>query len=161
MIMKLRIASLTILFVCLFAGTATTYPIDGYGVTNIRRLNYMQMVVDGELKGTMPFPGMMKQSYEIQLNLWDSSFNSLVTIPSPDPDLQAGIDKLFPRFNENYSISILDITPGRPVRYASRKETIGYQPGQICCARKKCAPGSGHYTMNIRFLFLIQRRIRL
>lgn len=122
---------LTVLLIFLVQGQATTYPIDGYGATNIRRLDYLQQVVDGELKGTMPLPGMMKATYEIQLNLWDSSYNNLATLPAPDPGLQAAIDRLFPRYSDNYSVSILDITPGRPVRYASRKETDGYQPGSV------------------------------
>jgi hypothetical protein len=129
--MKIRIYFLIALLTCLFVESATTYPIDGYGDTNIRRLDYLGMVVDGELKGTMPYPGQLKASYEIQLNLADSVGKTLTSIPAPDPILQSAIDKLFPRYNENYSLSVLDITPGRPVRYASRKENAQYQPGSV------------------------------
>src|SRR5688572_6060477 len=114
--MSLRISLLTLLIVCACITDGPTYPIDGYGATNIRRLDYMEMVVDGELKGTMPIPGAMKKSYEIQLNLWDERGDSLTAIPAPDPGLQDAINSLFPRLNENYSIAVLDITPGRPVR---------------------------------------------
>lgn len=129
--MTLRISLLTLLIVVICITDGPTYPIDGYGATNIRRLDYMEMVVDGELKGTMPIPGAMKKSYEIQLNLWDERGDSLTSIPAPDPKLQDAINSLFPRLNENYSVAVLDITPGRPVRYASRKETAGYQPGSV------------------------------
>ncbi|HEY3386696.1 MAG TPA: serine hydrolase, partial [Saprospiraceae bacterium] len=107
------------------------YPIDGYPNTNIRRLDYLQQVVDGEIKGTMPIAGAMKASNDICLNLMNRMGDSLYVIPAPDPELQKAINRLFPRLNENYSIALLDITVGRPARYASRKETSGYQPGSV------------------------------
>src|SRR5678816_2218419 len=57
--------------------------------------------------------------------------DSLAVIPAADPDLQKAINSLFARLNENYSIALLDITEGKPIRYASRKETDGYQPGSV------------------------------
>ncbi|MEO5906766.1 MAG: serine hydrolase, partial [Saprospiraceae bacterium] len=129
--MPYRISLLIILFSCAFITDAPTYPIDGYGSTNIRRLQYLQMVVDSLIKGPMPIPGAMKKTYEIQLNLDDERGDSVATIPSPDPELQAAINSLFPRLNENYSIAVLDVTEGKPIRYASRKETVGYQPGSV------------------------------
>jgi len=129
--MFLRITVLTLLFVGLFITEAPTYPLDGYNQTNIARLDYLQLVVDGKIKGTKPIPGAMKLTYEIQLTLTDEKGDSVATIPAPDPVLQEAINKLFPRLNENYSVAILDITPGRPIRYASRKETVGYQPGSV------------------------------
>src|SRR5689334_15477347 len=122
---------LTFLIICVCVTKGPTYPIDGYPYTNIKRLYYLQLVVDGELKGTKPLPGAMRNTYEIQLNLDDERGDSLETIPVPDPVLQAKINSLFPRLNENYSIALLDITEGRPIRYASRKETVGYQPGSV------------------------------
>ena len=126
-----RVLILTLLFSCIFITDAPTYPLDGYGATNIRRLDYLSEVIEGNLKGAMPIPGAMKQTYEIQLNLDDERGRELNGIPAPDPELQAAINSLFPRLNENYSISLLDVTEGRPIRYASRKETVGYQPGSV------------------------------
>ena len=122
---------ITLCIVCFVVSDSPSYPIDGYPFTNIKRLSYLQKVVDGELKGTMPIPGAMRKTYEIQLNLWDERGDSLATIPAPDPGLQKAINGLFPRLNENYSIAVLDITPGKPIRYASRKENDGYQPGSV------------------------------
>lgn len=129
--MLIRVYFLVILFLCMFITDAPTYPLDGYGATNIRRLDYLESVVDGELKGQMPIPGALKKSYEIQLNLDDKRGATLTEIPAPDPALQAEINSLFPRLNENYSIAVLDITEGKPIRYASRKESAGYQPGSV------------------------------
>lgn len=129
--MHYKIQALTLLFTFLCITDAPTYPIDGYAHTNIRRLHYLQLVADEEIKGKMPIAGAMKSVYDIHLNLTGSKGDSLATIPSHDIALQQAIRSLFPRLNENYSLSILDITPGRPLRYASQKETAGYQPGSV------------------------------
>jgi hypothetical protein len=121
----------TLLLIVLVAGEAPTYPIDGYSFTNIRRLAYLQLIVDGALKGPKPVPGAMKSIHEIRLNLAGPEGDALAILPTPDPVLQKAINGLFPNLNENYSIALLDITPGRPVRYASRKENTGYQPGSV------------------------------
>src|SRR5690606_2727726 len=81
--------------------------------------------------GTKPLPGAMKSTHEIRLHLTGRAGDSLDVLPNPDPALQKAINSLFPNLNENYSISLLDLTPGRPMRYASRKETTGYQPGSV------------------------------
>lgn len=129
--MPYKIQALILLFTFLCITDAPTYPIDGYAHTNIRRLHYLQLVVDGKIKGTKPIAGAMKSVDDIHLNLTGSKGDSLTTLPSPDIALQQAINSLFPRLNDNYSLSLLDITPGRPLRYASRKETAGYQPGSV------------------------------
>jgi hypothetical protein len=126
-----RKALTTLLLITLVVAEAPTYPIDGYSFTNIRRLDYLQRIVNGELKGTKPLPGAMKSTHDIRLNLQGPAGDSLDILPKPDPGLQKAINSLFPNLNENYSIALLDITPGRPVRYASRKEKSGYQPGSV------------------------------
>ncbi|MBK8699218.1 MAG: hypothetical protein IPN29_06595 [Saprospiraceae bacterium] len=110
---------------------ATTYPIDGYADTNIKRLLYLQLVADGELKGRKPMAGAMTSIRDIKLQLTGATGDSLTDIPQADAAFQKAISGLFPRLNENYSISIMDITPGKPIRYAARKETAGYQPGSV------------------------------
>lgn len=129
--MVYRISALIFTLVCLSITEATTYPIDGYAYTNIRRLKYLQLVKDGELKGTQPIAGAMKSVEDIRLHLTGQVGNSLINIPTPDPGLQKAISDLFPRLSENYSLALLDITPGRPMRYANWKETNGYQPGSV------------------------------
>lgn len=129
--MVFRLSALSFILVCMFFLEAASYPIDGYMFTNIRRLKYLQMVADGELKGTKPIPGAMKSVHDIRLNLTGTKGDSLAVIPAPDEELQNAINSLFPYLNENYSISLLDITPGRPLRYAGRKENAGYQPGSV------------------------------
>ncbi|MBP8086655.1 MAG: hypothetical protein KAY48_05150 [Saprospiraceae bacterium] len=122
---------LTVFFICLFATGAPSYPIDGYSSTNIRRLDYLQRVVDGEIKATKPILGAMKSVDDVCLNLMNRMGDQLDSIPAPDPSLQKAVNSLFPGLNEHYSFALLDITLGRPVRFASRKETDGYQPGSV------------------------------
>lgn len=116
------------LFLLLPVAGASVYPIDGYEVTGIDRLQRLQLVVSGEIKDIKPPPGAMKSINDIKLNL---AGNPLQSIPSPDPELQKSIEALFPNLDESYSIALLDITPGREVRYATLKEKHGYQPGSV------------------------------
>ena len=108
----------------------TAYPLDGYQVSGIRRLVYVQQILDGKVTGTQPVAGAQKSITDIQLNLYPRK-GELSTLPTPDPDFQKAIDRLFPNLNESYSIAVLDITPGRPFRYAQKKGDRGFQPGSV------------------------------
>lgn len=110
---------------------ANDYPIDGYDETGIRRLKYLEMIAAGELTGNLPAIGGRKSVDEIHLNLLGNRGDSLEKLPAVNPKFQASINALFPRLDESYSISILDITPGKPIRYAGRKEKGQYQPGSV------------------------------
>ena len=119
------------MILCFASAIGSSYPIDGFAFTNIKRLKYLQLVNDGEIKGTKPIPGAMKSIHDIRLHLTGERGNVLNGMPAPDPALQRAINSLFPNLNENYSISVMEITDGKPIRYASRKETAGYQPGSV------------------------------
>jgi hypothetical protein len=110
---------------------AMTYPIDGYQTTGIKRLLYLQLVESGEITGTLPKEGALLSISEIKLNLTDAKGDSLTEMPDVNKKLQASIDALFPNMHESYSLAILDITSGRPIRYAKRKDKQGFQPGSV------------------------------
>ncbi|KAJ1382828.1 beta-lactamase/transpeptidase-like protein, partial [Ochromonadaceae sp. CCMP2298] len=98
----------------------------------IRRLAYLQKVRDGEVKATPLLPGALKTYGDIKLNFADTLGEKLsIGLPAVDPALQKSINSIFPNLDESYSIALLDITPGRPVRYAKRKENVGFQPGSV------------------------------
>jgi hypothetical protein len=123
-----------ILFFLLASITTETnaYPIDGYGLTGIRRLLYLDLILKGELKGTVIIEGAQKTLEQIKLNLYQTpKGDSLKTLPEVDPVLQKSLNTLFPNLDESYSISVIDITPGKPIRYAARKEDRGFQPGSV------------------------------
>ena len=107
------------------------YPIDGYLLTGIRRLVRLQLVLSGEIKDTKPIEGARKTLDEIHLQLENTKGDSLTILPKTDPELQKKLNVLFPNLDESYSVTLLDITPGKKIRYASRQETRGFQPGSV------------------------------
>lgn len=115
----------------IFTITLFSYPIDGYESTGIRRLLYLQLVQSGELPGKLPKDGGQLSIKDIKLNLLGSRGDSLEVLPKSNEQLQKSIDAMFPNLDESYSISVLDITEGYPIRYAKRKEKSGYQPGSV------------------------------
>ena len=112
--------------------TVFSYPIDGYLFSGIRRVLRLQLILNGELKDTPPIKGAQKSIEDIKLNLLQTpKGDSLTSLPEPDPDLQKALSSVFPNLHESYSIALMDITPGRPIRYASRQESRGFQPGSV------------------------------
>lgn len=118
------------------------YPIDGYKSTGIRRLLRLEWIVSGKIKDTKPVPGALKTTTEISLNLMNPRGDSLITFPKADPALQKRIDQLFPNLDESYSMALLEVTPGKPVRFAQRKMTTSFMPGSIA----KLAVAAGLFT---------------
>ncbi|MCB0481520.1 MAG: hypothetical protein KDC83_08810 [Flavobacteriales bacterium] len=124
--MKIKLwISIVLVLLCF---SFTPYPIDGYEVSGIKRLKYVQLVQQGTIKGTMPITGAQKSIKDIKLQLVGRNISG---IPTADAELQKSLNSLFPSLHESYSIAVLDISLGKPVRYASRKETGQYQPGSV------------------------------
>lgn len=108
------------------------YPIDGYESTGIRRLNYLEKIYNGELEGRKRLPdGALKPLSYIKLNLVDRKDEILGELPEKDSDFQEKVSRLFRGLDRNYSITVMDITEGRPIRYAAHRESAGYQPGSV------------------------------
>lgn len=128
---NLKYIMIATLFVLLLVGDSFSYPYDGYYVTGIRRLVYLQLAMLGATKDGKPVAGAQKSIMDIHLNLMNEKGDSLVTLPKPDPALQRSINSLFPNMDESYSVCVLDITPGKPIRYANRKEKNQYMPGSV------------------------------
>ncbi len=139
--MKLQIVLLTLCGLLLSAGTSM-YPVDGYDTTGIRRLKRLEMIMAGELPDSKPVAGGQKSINEIQLNLLGERGDSLIELPAVTPAFQRSINSLFPNLDESYSLTLLNITPGKPIRYAGRKEKGQYQPGSV----GKIAVAAGFFT---------------
>ncbi len=108
------------------------YPIDGYEHTGIKRLKRLELVKSGEIKETSKLPeGAMKSWSEIQLNLVSRTTDSVETFLVPDEKFQKEISGLFKGLDKSYSLTVLDISNIDSVRYASRNEKAGYQPGSV------------------------------
>ena len=113
------------------AASAAAYPIDGYETTGIRRLERINRIMAGEIRGTRPVPGALKSIADIRLNLTDGRGDAVAPLPPPDPALQRSVDALFPNRHESYSLAVLDITPGRPIRFAERQADRSFSPGSV------------------------------
>jgi hypothetical protein len=73
----------------------------------------------------------MKSIEDIKLNLYQENASLLDSLPATDPELQKSLNGLFPNLHESYSVALMDITPGKAVRYAERQPTRGFQPGSV------------------------------
>ncbi|NND34121.1 MAG: hypothetical protein HKN76_16155 [Saprospiraceae bacterium] len=125
----------TIILIMIFViGLVETqaYPIDGYLLTGIRRLLRLELIQKGEIKETLPIKGAEKSINDIKLNLYQTEKgDSLDSLPQVDLALQKSLNQLFPNLDESYSIALLEITDGKPLRYAQRKADRGFQPGSV------------------------------
>jgi len=125
------VAGISFVIIFSFIDPIMSYPIDGYSSTGIRRLQRLQLILEGKIKGTSPPIGARKSISEIKLNLLNTRGDSLEILPKADVNLQKRIDALFPDRHESYAIALLDITPGRPVRFAQRQSNRQLAPGSV------------------------------
>lgn len=118
---------------CLIPQVIYAYPIDGYASTGIRRLLRLERVVAGTIKDKPPIAGAMLPLDSIKLSLVSDlrAKKTYDEIFIQDPELAKGLNRLFPNLDESYSIAILDYSPDKPLRYASRQENKGFQPGSV------------------------------
>ncbi|MFQ5650902.1 MAG: hypothetical protein ACE5IY_13250 [bacterium] len=107
------------------------YPVDGYRHTGIRRLERLRLRLAGELKGRVPVAGARKRWDEIKLHLHQTAAETLNTLPQIDSTLQNQIETLFARRHKSYSLALMEITPGQPMRYAELRPELQYQPGSV------------------------------
>ena len=107
------------------------YPIDGFNETGIRRLKRLQLIMQGQFNGTLPPIGGQKSLADIRLNLMNAKGDSLDILPVEDVQLQKRINNLFPDRDASYSLAVMDITPGRIIRFASRQGNRQFAPGSV------------------------------
>ncbi|MBN1481143.1 hypothetical protein EH223_01640 [candidate division KSB1 bacterium] len=122
--------------------TAMAYPFDGYEYTGIRRLARLAQVIEGKFKGTKPPSGGLRILTDIKLNLLGARGDSLAVLPAENAKLQKEIQALFPNRDESYSLALLDITPGKPLRFASQQMNRQFMPGSV----GKLAIAAGLFT---------------
>ncbi|MCJ7466376.1 MAG: hypothetical protein MUO53_06745 [Maribacter sp.] len=127
-----KTASYIILLILCSAFTVGYYPIDGYEYTGIKRLKRLELLKKGEIKGDLTLPsGALKTYSEIKLNLLTKSQDSAGAVMRVDSAFQKEVNGLFRGLDKSYSLTILDISDLSAIRYASRNEKAGYQPGSV------------------------------
>lgn len=125
--------SITLLLVLAFGLPLISYayPIDGYMYSGIRRLLKLERIILGDIEEKMPPNGALLTTEQIQLNLYNEHHGPMLDFPETNPELQEALDGLFPNRHESYSVALLDMTPGQPIRYAERQADRGFQPGSV------------------------------
>jgi hypothetical protein len=107
---------------------APGYPLDGYEVTGIPRLQYQRLVQEGELKGRKRPPGELMPLPMVDLRLAD---RKSLELPPVDPALTARLKKLVGQHVDRYGIALLDLSdPDRP-RYAEWHGAQHQNPGSV------------------------------
>lgn len=121
------------LFALSSAAWVSAYPLDGYETTGIRRLRAYRMILEGTMPGTLALqPGARLPRNAVKLRL--RGVNDTVDIPrsmKQDPELQAGIERIFRSRDPSYRAAILDITDPHSPRYASLRQDEGFIPGSV------------------------------
>ena len=108
------------------------YPIDGYNRTGIKRLKHLELIQSGEIEEKSKLPQGALQSYTgIALNLTSKQEIPVEELLKENEAFQEEINQLFRGWDRSYSLAILDISDLNNLRYASRNETAGYQPGSV------------------------------
>lgn len=140
----LRPAKLCVVLVaCLLLGSAVEvgcYPVDGFQATGIRRLARLERLAAKNILYSV-VPGGMLPSSAIKLHLLGKR-GEAVWPRKTDPELQQGLDAIFAKRDPSYAVGLLDITSGRPVRYAERNEERLFSPGSV----GKLAIAAGLFT---------------
>jgi len=127
--MRIKARALLIVFISSFCFELLAYPYDGYDFTGIARLLRLELIHDGVMEGKVGPVGQHKKMEDITLKL--KGKERLCELPEVDPKLQRALESVIPDRQKRYSITVMDITPGRPIRYAAQKENYGYQPGSV------------------------------
>ena len=129
---KYSLILVALLFSLGFSANHFYYPIDGYEHTGIKRLKRLELVKTGEIKETSKLPeGALKSWSEIQLNLTSRKTDSVGALLVNDEKFQSEIGTLFKGLPKSYSLAVVDMSNPDSIRYASRNETAGYQPGSV------------------------------
>ncbi|MAZ27256.1 MAG: hypothetical protein CL868_09295 [Cytophagaceae bacterium] len=128
--MKNKLYTIPFLLLAVAIITTAFYPIDGYERTGIDRLAYLEKIVRDSIPYNRIPPGAYAKTQDIKLRLTGLK-DSAVTYMHDDPALQEKISGLFYGLDQSYSLTVVDMTDSLDLKYASRNETRGYQPGSV------------------------------
>lgn len=112
-------------------GSLSAYPVDGYDTTGIRRLKRLAPVLSGQTREPALPPGARLAAEQIRLHLTGTALDLSEPGVLIDPGFQKRIQSLFPDRHESYSLVVLDISPGRPVRMAWQQADRRFPVGSV------------------------------
>lgn len=105
-------------------------------------LNAQMAFIEAPLKNPPPAAEDLLFPRPVLKNALDTLHSSLGIFPAPDRQLQQEIERLFANRDKNYSLAMLDISPGRPARHAALRSKNRYAPGSV----GKLAIGAGLFA---------------
>jgi hypothetical protein len=126
----LRSSALILLLILGLPLIGFSYPINGYLYSGIRRLLKLERIILGDIEAKLPPNGAFLLMDSIKLNLLEQD-RPMITYPAVDDGFQKALDALFPNPRLNYSLAVMEMTPGKPIRYAERYAERGFQPGSV------------------------------
>ena len=107
---------------------AGAWPYDGYDETGIRRLEYVRLMIDGELEGTPPKPGARLPTEAVDLRLRNVAS---VSLPAPDEALSSELKALLAGDASDYGIALLDMTDPENLVYAAWQDDYRQNVGSV------------------------------
>jgi hypothetical protein len=93
--------------------------------------NDQMAFLEAPLKNPLPTTEDLFSPRPVLETTLDTLHGSPGVFPSPYPELQQEIERLFSNRDKNYSLAMLDITPGRPARYSALRSKSRYAPGSV------------------------------
>lgn len=129
----MRLTRRALLPLLLTPAAARAYPLDGFLETGIRRLLGYRLAVYGEIESSIRLvPGARRTLDQIELRLRGVNETFDVTPSTPkDPELQAGLERVFAGRDPSYSLCLLDVTDPKQPRYAALRPEVKRIPGSL------------------------------
>jgi Beta-lactamase enzyme family len=125
---RTSLAGLAAIAFLLGTAFATSYPLEGYETTGIRRLLGIRLAQEGLVRDSRQPPGARLGLAEVDLRLLDRRD---LDLPAPDPDLTRRVTDLLGAEAERYSVALLDLTDAGAPRYAEHRGTERQNVGSV------------------------------
>jgi hypothetical protein len=110
--MTKRLVTLCGVFGLCYSGLVSSYPVDGYPDTGIRRVEQVRLIAAGELKGTKQPPGALLTTPEVDIRLLGKPDMKL---PAVDAQLTEQVVALLGDKADRYGMALLDLSdPDNP-----------------------------------------------
>jgi Beta-lactamase enzyme family len=125
---RTSLAGLAAIVFLLGRAFATSYPLEGYETTGIRRLLGIRLAQEGLVRDSRQPPGARLGLADVDLRLLDRRD---LDLPAPDPDLTRRVTDLLGAEAERYSVALLDLTDAGAPRYAEHRGTERQNVGSV------------------------------
>ncbi len=110
------------------AGAALAYPLDGFGVTGIARLEAYDLAREALLTRRTLVPGALRASDEIQLRLAELTGSDL---PAADADATRRLRQMLGAEANRYAVTVVDFSDPTKLRVAEHQGSHRQSPGSV------------------------------